>query len=100
MRATKNPIWNHTFDCADISAPFDQLAVRVRIFDSYGIGEMRFLGMVVINLTDCDHTIDEKEDKKDEDAESAWHELQSDQLGKAQGSVHIIAKAQRAETHF
>ncbi len=67
-RSTENPNWTHTLHWSDIAAPFDLVALRVRVFDSSNANKQqnhfmgfhdqdRFLGQVVVSLEDLERAM-------------------------------------------
>lgn len=97
---SNTPVWDDEIEWTDIYAPFDEIAVRVRVFDKHGFGEARFIGQIVLNLSDCESEYGAQGGAKSE-AFEAWHKLLPADLSEVPardlGSVQIVAHARRAE---
>ena len=77
--------------------------MRIRVFDGHGFGEARFLGQLVLDLSDCEVEYGAQVTANaDADGGGVWHKLLSANLTEKPshelGSVRIVARARRAES--
>jgi len=108
---TLSPVWNESISWADISRDFDEIAVRVRVFDADFIGQDTSLGEVLLPLTDLENKIpchvieddiDRGPDYRGSDSEhEAWYALKpsstEDGVKKITGRILLRTIASRPE---